>query len=213
MWKEYESYYLYVADKNKNKAGFYNVRRGSITPTKFLSCAGEDPFTTREDQIGLMTGKLKREFTSEELTNLQRGKDHESHIIKMYSDRNPNFNICKFEEDEFPVWKKDTYIRGIPDSFVRDKNGKIIGIVEAKSKNHYNGEISLRDYYQVLGYMVILDAKWTDFCVYVVDENKYVITRINFNENDWNELYVKLCDFKDNYLIKGLKGKKYPIQP
>lgn len=210
MWQEFDTYYLHVTIPQSSD--FFNGRKATITPTKFLSCIGEDPDISREDQVLYMIGKKKKEFTDEQIDNMNRGKKDELHILRKYKEIHPTYQIYKFKDSEYPVWKEDTFIRGIPDSVIIE-NDKVVGIVEAKSKNHFNGQISLRDYYQVLGYMAIFGAKWCDFCVYVVNENKYVIINIEFNKDDWDNLYSKLKDFKENYLLPELKGKRYPLQP
>lgn len=211
MWKDSgSSYYLHVTKPNTYP--FYYGRKGSISPSKFYTCIGEDPDITQEHQVKLMTGEIKQTVTDQQRINMDRGIKHEPIILNVYKEEHPDYDIRKFSDNEYPVWKKDTYIRGIPDSVVYS-SGKIVGIVEAKSKFRFNGEINNRDKYQILGYMAIFEAEWCDFCVYCIEEDKYYIIRYNFNQEEWDELYGKLKDFKERLLIPALKNKKFPIQP
>jgi hypothetical protein len=209
-WKEFDSFYLHISTIHSND--FYNARKGCISGTKVYSAIGLDPYLTREDLVDIMTGKIKKNFTPEQQEHMERGKKDEVHILQTYTKANPHFKVYKFEEYEFPVSKVDSWLRGIPDSVII-QNDIIVGIVECKSKEYFNGEISQKDYCQILLYMFIFNAKWCDFMVYITSENKYVQIRIDFNVEDWNEIYEKLCEFKEKYLFPALKGKKYPVHP
>lgn len=211
VWNSFDTYYQNISSPGSNT--FFNVRRGSISPSKFYTCIGEDEYLSPERLVNQMIGKEKRVFTEQQKMSMNRGVNDEPDILNMYRKENNNYTIIKPDSNEYFIWKRDTYIRGIPDSLVLDENGKVVGVVEAKSKKSFDGKINERDWYQILGYMAIFGAKWCDYCVKLADENKYYIIRYDFDEEEWNALYTKLVEFKDKLLLPALEDKKYPIHP
>lgn len=207
---EFDTFILHISDR-RNKQ-FYDIRRYSISPSKFYNLSGENQFTNLNDELEIILGDKKRYFTTTQLSNMSRGRTDENDILKEYINRTGN-NLFKFDK-EYAIWKEDLSIRGIPDSLVtfdkvvdvNDLKNNIIGVVECKSKNKYDGNASLYDYYQMLGYMTIFGVSWCDYVVKNLEKDEITIQRIDYNKDHWDKLYSKLSCFRDK-LLESLKER------
>lgn len=205
------SFLLFPSKKND----VYDWRRYSISPSRFYSLIGENEYCSREEELQYMTKEKIKHMTKTDLENIERGKKDEKILIEHYIEKT-EMNVVTFTDELF-ILKLDTFIRGIPDGLItKDKysiedldQDKIIGMIECKSKNSYSGVIPRRDYVQILGYLKLFDLQWCDYIVKDCSRDEILIERIYFSENDWNEVYAKLSDFKKNLLIPKLQYGEY----
>lgn len=201
------SFLLFPSQKRQ----VYDWRRYSISPSRFYSLINENEYCSREEELQYMTKEKVKHMTKFDFDNIERGKKDEKILLRYYIDQTKS-NVITFNDELF-VLKSDTYIRGIPDGLIVDRfcnaddlnQDMIIGMIECKSKNNYNGVIPRRDYVQILGYLKLFDLEWCDYIVRDCSKDEVIIERIYFNEEDWNEVYDKLLDFKENCLIPKLK--------
>jgi hypothetical protein len=192
-----------------------NWRRYSISPSRFYSLIGENEYTSREEELQYMTKEKIKHMTKNDFDNIERGKKDEKILIKYYIEMT-GVNIVTFTDELF-VLKSDTFIRGIPDGLIVQNDTslddlnqeKVIGMIECKSKNSYSGVIPRRDYVQILGYLKLFDLEWCDYIVRDCLRDEISIERIYFSQDDWNEVYQKLSDFKNNLLIPKLQYEEY----
>jgi hypothetical protein len=210
---EFNVFFIHISKKNSKE--FYDIRRYSISPSKFYNLTGDNPNTSCLDELMYMFKEKKKIYNTKQLSDMSRGKLDEQDIVNDYIIKF-NYNVYRFKEEEYAIWKEDIFFRGIPDGIVTlkkidniiDLEDNIEGIIECKSKNNYDGNINLYDYYQILGYMTIFGAKWCDFIVKNNSNGEITVQRVLYDLEEWNELYEKLCKFKNEMLIPKLKEKK-----
>jgi hypothetical protein len=212
-WMNKGNYWLNVSHKYSSE--WWEVRKYCITPSRMYVCCESYYNDTPQKTAEYIAGVTKKVFTVREQTNLDRGNKDEIDIKKHYEVEN-DVKLKMFNENEYPAAKFDSLIRGLPDGFIENKQGEIVGIFEAKSKervpnsfwmtNDKYDHIPRPDYYQMLGYMAMFKVKWCDYCVHIKSSSKIVTQRILFNKEKWEEIYEKLVEFRETLLNPLLKN-------
>ena len=109
-----------------------------------------------------------------------------------------------------------------PDGLVKDPSEKSIGLLEIKCPFTHrfstveetcsdtsffatitDGQVTLKEdhkhYFQIQGQMALSKVPWCDLVIYT--HQNFLIQRLQFNEDHWNDMQPKLTDFFFKYIL------------
>jgi hypothetical protein len=186
------------------------MKKGRITLStigNLIFCKTEE---SKQQYARIIAGIEKPEFTEEQLENMKIGRDFESPLRDEYSKdigmKIYELNICIFKQN--PIFSAS--IDGILE------NGDL---VEFKVTNKQTPDFSYDDfseiplwyYWQMQGYMFILNRPRCHYVSYSRLDNKKYVRIVPYNHDRWiNEVYIPASLFHRDYVMPILEKEKIP---
>lgn len=169
---------------------------------------------TEEEKIKLgkiICGLEKEIFDEESKRRMNLGvinEDKTRRMFEKYISKKLNQDI-KVNEIGFGIWNEDPRYGASPDGLFEYENeeGEIVktGLEIKCPEIMYNVDIYDSHLDQILLCMKIFDLKEFWYCVNALNENKFRVSKIVWDEERWNDIYYKSSEFYNNYIKPNLK--------
>jgi hypothetical protein len=229
MWKEFATYYQ--SDSPQLSEDWFNLRLYSLTAGNSGNWSGRSKFSgDPNDEADYICGLKKKEFSSNNLYNMNNGIIGESELRKWDSE-----NILKLPliEVGLSVWKKNPIFRGSldadPNINSTDNYGffceykitqddvyrPLVEYMESIKKGfkpppYYNNHIFSSHYDQMTTNGIIHDRQYCHYVVKGFKTSNIYWENIPINYDHWEKiLYPKGIQFYNKYIIPRMEKNNF----
>ena len=200
MWKESDTCYYSLEAQGTDL--WKSLRIGRLTGSVINSYLGMSKFSQGEEESALQClGLSKKEFTQDQIVNMEIGSKGEGLIRQWYS----NYIGQPIEEVGLAVWKKDLRFGSSLDGLYGNKGIEIKISKEVYNPLIENGYIWPSHYDQMVQAMAISGLQSIDYIVAGHQTNQILIKTIYPDPERWKQLYTKGVEFLDNYVEPRIK--------